>query len=200
MGRWWAAGGTDREAVWRGAWFLLSTAYFRFGNHERPEQVAPVLEFLLEPDPASPYRPKVRLTTCLPAAAEEPPPGLYKGDPHVPRLVEAAVGFPDPALRRRLAELLSVTDQPGLLDALERAVRPRARPNGIYHGVAPPGLVSRCALWTKGEPGALLRIVSANPHLPRPPAEPDDVDLALLVLLKDRADRRGARPVPPRVA
>ena len=39
--RWWAAGGDDRDKVWRGAWFLLRGAYFRFGNHERPERVAP---------------------------------------------------------------------------------------------------------------------------------------------------------------
>ncbi len=186
--RWWAAGGADRHEVWRGAWFLLSGARFRFGNHELPERVVPVLEFLLEPDPTSPYRPRVRLTACLPQTAAEPPLGVYNGDPYVQRLVDAALGFPDLALRRRLADLLSVTDQPGLLDALETAVRPRARLGPTYLGAAPPGHETRVDLWRGGEPNALLRIVDANPHLPRPPARPDDVDLALLALLKDRSD------------
>jgi hypothetical protein len=186
--RWWAAGGTDRDKVWRGAWFLLSSAYFRFGNHERPERVVPVLEFLLEADPASPYQPQVRLTTCLPQTAVEPPNGLYVGDPHVRRLVEAALGFPDLPLRRRMAELLSVTDQPGLLDALEIAFRSRARMDSTYLGAAPPGHETQCNLWRNGEPDSLLEIVCANPHLPRPPAQPGDIVLSLLALLKDRPD------------
>ncbi|WP_327000410.1 hypothetical protein OHA72_35475 [Dactylosporangium sp. NBC_01737] len=186
--RWWAGGGDDREQVWRGAWFLLTAASFRFGNHERPEQVAPVLEFLLQPDPTSPYLPRVRLTTCLPQTADDPPAGVYHGDPQVRRLVEAALRFPDPDLRRRLADLLSATDQPGLLDALETAFRPRGRPGPTYLDAAPPGHETRCNLWLRGEPNALLRIVSANPNLPRPPAGPGDVDLVLLALLKDRLD------------
>ncbi len=184
--RWWAAGGADRDEVWRGAWFLLAGAYFQFGNHERPEQVAPVLEFLLEPDPASPYQPRVRLTACLPQTAADPPFGVYTGEPYVGRLVGAALGFPDPGLRQRLADLLSVTDQPGLLDALETAFGPRARPGPTYLDAAPAGHETRTDLWQGGEPGPLLRIVLANPHLPRPPAQLPDLDLALLVLLKDR--------------
>nr|BFE36024.1 hypothetical protein GCM10010200_082750 [Actinomadura rugatobispora] len=186
--RWWAAGGADRDGVWRGAWFLLSAASFRFGNHERPERVVPVLEFLLEADPTSPYRPRVRLTACLPPTAARPPVGVYRGDPEVGRLVEAALGFPDPTLRQRLADLLSVTDQPGLLDALETAFRPRARLGPTYLGAAPPGHETRCNLWRSGEPNAFLKIVCANPNLPRPPAQTGDIDLMLLALLKDRPD------------
>ncbi|MCZ7422878.1 hypothetical protein O7605_25585 [Verrucosispora sp. WMMA2121] len=186
--RWWAAGGADRDRVWRGAWFLLSAAYFRFGNHERPEQVAPALEFLLEPDPTSGYLPRVRLTACLPQTAADPPQGLYEGDPYVRRLVQAALAFPDLELRRRLAELMSVTDQPGLLDALEIEFRSRARLDSTYVGAAPPGHETLCNLWYGGEPTALLRIVCANPHLPRPPADPGDVNLVLLPLVKDRLD------------
>ncbi len=124
--RWWAAGGDDRDKVSRAAWHLLAEAYFRFGNHEQPERVAPVLEFLLESEPTSPHLPRVRLTSCLPPDATEPP---DFGDPDVRRLVDAALGYPDPALRQRLADLLSVTDQPGLLDALEVEFRLRARPD-----------------------------------------------------------------------
>ncbi|TDC38865.1 hypothetical protein E1211_05700 [Micromonospora sp. 15K316] len=186
--RWWAAGGADRDRVWRGAWFLLTGAYFRFGNHERPERVAPVLEFLLEADPTSVYRPRVRLTACLPQTAAEPPNGVYQGDPKVRELVDAALRFPDAPLRQRLTDLLSVTDQPGLLDALETAFRSRARLGPTYVGAAPLGHETRCDLWLDGEPNSFLKIVYANPHLPRPPAQPDDVDLALLALLKDRPD------------
>ncbi len=186
--RWWAAGGTDRDKVWRGAWFLLTAAFFRFGNHERPERVVPVLEFLLEPDPTSPYRPRVRLTTCLPSTAADPPNGLYMGDPDVRRLVDAALGFPDTELRQRLADLLSVTDQPGLLDALETAFRLRARPGPTYVGAAPPGHQTRCNLWLNGEAGSFLKIVCANPNLPRPLAQPGDIDLILLALLRNRPD------------
>ncbi|MEV5173851.1 hypothetical protein AB0L10_22825 [Streptomyces flaveolus] len=186
--RWWEAGGAHRDEVWRGAWFLLTAADFRFGNHERPERVVPVLEFLLEADPTSPYRPQVRLTACLPQTAGDPPKGVYMGDPQVPLLVEAALGFPDPSLRQRLADLLSVTDQPGLLDALETEFRPRARLGPTYMGAAPPGHETRCGLWLGGEPNALLKIVCANPNLPRPPAQPEDIDLSLLALLKDRPD------------
>ncbi|MBG7697689.1 hypothetical protein HCJ76_06250 [Streptomyces sp. MC1] len=186
--RWWEAGGAHRDEVWRGAWFLLTAAGFRFGNHERPERVVPVLEFLLEADPTSPYRPQVRLTTCLPQTAADPPKGVYMGDPQVPLLVEAALRFPDPSLRQRLADLLSVTDQPGLLDALETEFRPRARLGPTYMGAAPPGHETRCGLWLGGEPNALLKIVCANPNLPRPPAQPEDIDLSLLALLKDRPD------------
>ncbi|MET7425044.1 hypothetical protein [Dactylosporangium sp. NPDC005555] len=184
--RWWAAGGDEREQVWRGAWFLLTGASFRFGNHERPERVAPVLEFLLEPDPTSPYLPRVRLTACLPRTATVPPSGVYLGDPHVQLLVDAALHFPDARIRQRLTELLSATDQPGLLDALEVAFRPRAKPGPTYLGGAPDGAETRCDLWSGGEPGPLLRIVSANPNLPRLPSDPGDIDLALLVMLKDR--------------
>ncbi|MET9762673.1 hypothetical protein ABZ016_27140 [Streptomyces sp. NPDC006372] len=186
--RWWAAGGDERDEVWRGAWFLLTAANFRFGNHERPELVVPVLEFLLEDDPTSPYRPRVRLTACLPQTAADPPTGVYMGDPEVPRLVEAALRFPDPALRQRLADLLSVTDQPSLLDALETDFRPRARLGPTYIGAAPPGHETRCGLWLGGEPNAFLKIVCANPNLPRSPAQPGDIDLSLLALLKDRPD------------
>ncbi|WP_217255160.1 hypothetical protein [Streptomyces sp. AC602_WCS936] len=186
--RWWAAGGALRDEVWRGAWFLLSAAYFRFGNHERPEQVVPVLEFLLESDPTSPYQPQVRLTACLPQTADDPPSGVYRGDPEVRLLVEAALRFPDSALRQRLAELLSVTDQPGLLDALETEFRPRARLGPTYTGAAPPGQETRCALWHGGEPNPFLEIVCANPNLPRPPVQPGDIDLSLLALVKDRPD------------
>ncbi|MEV5383602.1 hypothetical protein [Streptomyces sp. NPDC052721] len=186
--RWWAAGGAHRDEVWRGAWFLLTAAHFRFGNHERTERVVPVLEFLLEADPTSPYRPQVRLTACLPQTAADPPNGVYMGDPEVPRLVEAALRFPDPSLRQRLADLLSVTDQPGLLDALETGFRPRARLGPTYIGAAPPGQETRCALWSEGEPNAFLKVVCANPNLPRPPAQPEDIDLSLLALLKDRPD------------
>jgi hypothetical protein len=186
--RWWAAGGAHRDGVWRGAWFLLAAAHFRFGNHERPERVIPVLEFLLEADPTSPYQPRVRLTACLPQTADDPPNGLYKGDPWVGRLVEAALRFPDLTLRQRLADLLSVTDQPGLLDALEADFRPRARLGPTYTGAAPPGHETRCDLWFEGEPDPFLKIVCTNPNLPRPPAQPGDVDLSLLALLKDRTD------------
>lgn len=186
--RWWAAGGAHRDEVWRGAWFLLTAAHFRFGNHERPERVVPVLEFLLEADPTSPYRPRVRLTACLPQTAADPPNGLYMGDPWVGRLVEAALGFPDPALRQRLADLLSVTDQPGLLDALETDFRWRARLGPTYIGAAPPGHETRCSLWLGGEPDSFLKIVCTNPNLPQPPAQPGDIDLSLLALLKDRPD------------
>ncbi|MGW6291168.1 hypothetical protein [Streptomyces sp. NPDC055058] len=186
--RWWAAGGAKREEVWHGAWLLLSTAHFRFGNHKEPERSAPVLEFLLEADPTSPYRPQVRLTACLPLTAADPPSGVYRGDPYVDRLVEAALGFPDTDLRQRLADLLSVTDQPGLLDALEAAFRPCARLGPTYQGAAPPGHETRCDLWREGEPNPLLRIVTANPNLPRPAPGPGDIDLALLALLKDRTD------------
>jgi len=186
--RWWAGGGAHRDEVWRGAWFLLTAACFSFGIHERPERVVPVLEFLLEADPASPYRPRVRLTTCLPQTAADPPDGVYMGDPQVGRLVEAALRFPDPKLRQRLADLLSVTDQPGLLDALETAFRPRARLGPTYLGAAPPGHETRCDLWRSGEPDSFLKIVCANPNLPRPPAQPGDIDLTLLALLKDRPD------------
>lgn len=186
--RWWAADGAQRDEVWRGAWFLLSDAHFRFGNHEQSGQVAPVLEFLLEAEPASPYRPRVRLTACLPPTAARPTGGVYTGEPYVDRLVEAALRFPDTALRQRLADLLSVTDQPALLDALEAAFRPRARPGATYTNAAPPGHATRCSLWHRGEPDALLRIVRANPNLPRPPTDPGDIDLSLLALLKDRTD------------
>lgn len=186
--RWWAAGGTHRAEVWRGAWFLLTAANFRFGNHERPERVVPVLEFLLEADPTSPYRPQVRLTACLPQTATDPPNGVYMGDPWVRRLVEAALKFPDPAVRQRLADLLSVTDQPGLLDALETEFRPRAQLGPTYIGAAPPGHETRCGLWLGGEPDPFLKIVCTNPNLPRPPAQPGDIDLSLLALLKDRTD------------
>ncbi|WP_139338140.1 hypothetical protein [Micromonospora avicenniae] len=147
-----------------------------------------MLEFLLEADPTSPYQPQVRLTACLPQVAVEPPLGVYVGDPKVRELVDAALGFPDAELRQRLADLLSVTDQPGLLDALEIKFRSRARPGPTYVGVAPPGHESRCDLWLGGEPDSFLEIICANPHLPRPPAKPDDIDLALLPLLKDRLD------------
>lgn len=185
--RWWAAGGAHRDEVWRGAWFLLTAAHFRFGIHEQPERVAPVLEFLLEADPTSPYRPRVRLTACLPQTAADPPTGVYMGDPWVRRLVEAALGFPDPALRQRLADLLSVTDQPGLLDALETDFRPRARLGPTYINAAPPGQETRCNLWLGGEPNSLLKIVCTNPNLPRPTTS-GDIDLSLLALLKDRTD------------
>ncbi|MBK3581381.1 hypothetical protein JHN63_47990 [Streptomyces sp. MBT65] len=186
--RWWAAGGAHRDEVWRGAWFLLSAAHFRFGNHERPERVVPVLEFLLEADPTSPYRPRVRLTACLPQTAADPPDGVYMGDPYVRRLVEAALGFPCPALRQRLADLLSVTDQPGLLDALETAFRPRAHLGPTYLDAAPPGHETKCNLWRGGCPDSFLKIVCTNPNLPRPPAQPGDIDLSLLALLKNRTD------------
>ncbi|MET8561009.1 hypothetical protein ABZV75_10580 [Streptomyces flaveolus] len=186
IGRWWAAGGAQRDEVWRGAWFLLTAAHFRFGNHERPERVVPVLEFLLEADPTSPYRPQVRLTACLPQTAAEPPKGVYMGEPEVALLVEAALRFPDPSLRQRLADLLSVADQPGLLDALEAGFRQRARLGPTYIGAAPPGHETRCGLWLGGEPNAFLKIVCANPNLPRPPARPEDIDLSLLALVKDR--------------
>ncbi|WP_344387672.1 hypothetical protein [Streptomyces vastus] len=187
--RWWAAGGAHRDEVWRGAWSLLSAAHFRFGNHERPERVVPVLEFLLEADPTSPYRPRVRLTACLPQTAADPPYGEYTGHPWAPRLVEAALEFPDPVLRQRLADLLSVTDQPALLDALETAFRPRAHLGPMtYTGAAPPGHETRCNLWLEGEPNSFLKIVCANPNLPRPPAQPGDINLSLLALLKDRPD------------
>ncbi|WP_448316083.1 hypothetical protein [Streptomyces sp. CO7] len=189
--RWWAEGGSRRDEVWRGAWFLLTEARFRFGNHEQPDRVAPVLEFLLEADPSSPYLPRVRLTSCLPptAARNRSPSGVYTGEPHVERLVQAALGFPEPALRRRMADLLSVTDQPGLLEALETAFRSRARPGPTYLGAAPPGHETRCGLWHRGgEPNPLLRMVTANPHLPRPPSDPGDIDLSLLPLLKDRPE------------
>ncbi|MFH9089976.1 hypothetical protein [Streptomyces sp. NPDC017673] len=187
--RWWAAGGAQRDEVWRGAWFLLSVAHFRFGNHERTERVVPVLEFLLEDDPTSPYRPQVRLTACLPQTAADPPNGVRMGgDPNVPGLVEAALRLPELSLRQRLADLLSVTDQPGLLDALEADFRQRARLGPSYIGAAPPGRDTRCDLWLGGEPNEFLKIVSANPNLPRPPAQPEDIDLALLALLKDRPD------------
>jgi hypothetical protein len=110
------------------------------------------------------------------------------GDPYLGRLVEAALRFPDPILRQRLADLLSVTDQPGLLDALETAFRPRARLGPTYLGAAPPGHETRCNLWLRGEPDSFLKIVCANPNLPRPPAQPGDIDLTLLALLKDRPD------------
>ncbi|MGW5611728.1 hypothetical protein ACWEWI_37885 [Streptomyces sp. NPDC003753] len=186
--RWWAAGGAHRDEVWRGAWFLLTEASFRFGNHERPERVVPVLEFLLEADPTSPYRPQVRLTACLPLTAADPPNGLYMGDPHVQRLVKAALWFPDLALRQRLADLLSVTDQPGLLDALETEFRTRVQLRTTFIGAAPPGHETGCCLWRGGEPDSFLKIVCANPNLPRPPAQPGDIDLSLLALLKDRTD------------
>ncbi|TDC34133.1 hypothetical protein, partial [Kribbella albertanoniae] len=185
--RWWADE-ARRDEVWRGAWFLLTAANFRFGNHEVPERVVPVLEFLLESDPTSPYQPRVRLTACLPQTATDPQNGLYVGDPWIRRIVPAALRFPDLALRQRLADLLSVTDQPGLLDALEAEFRPRAQLGPTYIGAAPPGHETRCGLWREGEPDSLMEIVSANPYLPRPPAQPDDVDLSLLALLKDRLD------------
>ncbi|GAA1721532.1 hypothetical protein GCM10009745_83130 [Kribbella yunnanensis] len=185
--RWWAAGGTHRDEVWRSAWFLLTSANFRFGNHERPARVVPVLEFLLEDDPTSPYQPQNRLTACLPLTAVEPANGLYLGDPSFRQLVDAALGFPDLALRQRMADLLSVTDQPGLLDAMEAEFRQHARLGPTYVG-SEPGRDTRCRLWLGGEPHPLLQLVAANPHLPRPPAQPDDLDLALLALLKDRLD------------
>ena len=187
-GRWWAAGGARRESVWRGAWYLLSFAHFRFGNHERPQQVVPVLEWLLEPDETSAYRPRVRLTAALPSTAERPPDGLYKGDPYVRELLDAALGFPDEDLRRRMADLMSVTDQPGLLDAVEREFRLRTRMHATYLGAAPHGHETMVNLWRDGEPTAFLTLVDANPNLPRPPADPDDVGLVLLALLKDRPD------------
>ncbi|GAB3835766.1 hypothetical protein GCM10027610_034390 [Dactylosporangium cerinum] len=187
--RWWAAGGDDRDRVWRGAWFLLRGAFFRFGNHEQPKRVAPVLEFLLEPEPTSPYLPRVRLTTCLPQVATDPPHGEYFGDPDLRRLVAAALEYPDPVLRQRLADLLSVTDQPGLLDALEVEFRLRARPDHyMYLGVATRGFVPQPGQWLAGVQGRFLQIVLANPNLPRPPGEPGDIDLALLALLKDRSE------------
>lgn len=147
-----------------------------------------MLEFLLEADHTSPYRPQNRLTACLPQAAGRPPSGLYTGDPWVQRLVEAALGFPDLAVRQRLVDLMSGTDQPGLLDALEIAFRPRAELGSTYLGAAPTGHETKVNLWHAGEPDALLNIVRANPNLPRPPVESGDVDLALLALLKDRLD------------
>lgn len=111
--RWWAAGGDDRARVSRAAWLLLHAAFFRFGNHERPAQVAPVLEFLLEPEPSSPHLPRVRLTACLPPYAGDLDDGEDLGDPEVQRLVDAALEYPDPGLRQRLADLLSGPSRSG---------------------------------------------------------------------------------------
>ncbi|MFC8534925.1 hypothetical protein ACFUJY_13340 [Streptomyces sp. NPDC057249] len=147
-----------------------------------------MLDFLLEADPTSPYRPRVRLTACLPQTAADLPDGEYAGGMDLQQLVEDALRSPDLALRQRLADLLSVTDQPCLLGALEAAFRLRVRPGAVRSRAAPPGHETWCGLWRGGEPDALLQIVCANPNLPRPPARPGDIDLVLLALLKNRAD------------
>lgn len=119
-------------------------------------KVTPALvAYLLAPLPetaACPHTPRVRLVGYLSAA--ETPDTEWEARLRVElayELVQAVYGAEDDGVSDPLTELLSTTDQPLLLRALENALQHR---------------VSDRSLWLNARP--LTRILQANPHLPLP--------------------------------
>ncbi|MEQ4302669.1 hypothetical protein ABNF97_14920 [Plantactinospora sp. B6F1] len=152
------------------------------------------VSFLLTPlsNPAStPHVPAVRLVGLLSPTTRHfrgPVAGFHRD---VARwLVDAAPLIEDATARDAVAELLSSTNQPDLLDALEVAFTDRVQVGGRLPGHHGPGGAE--GLWRDGEPTLLVRIVLANPQLPVPPIEGSGdyhYDARVLIaVLKDRLD------------
>ncbi|WP_203926741.1 hypothetical protein [Virgisporangium ochraceum] len=160
LDRAWSAGGDARTGVWQGMWLLARGDGHHWGrlDHLDGPLPAPARDLILAPDPAARHEPRVRLVAALDDGAGRA--GL---------VVEAAVGHGD----RELADVLARTDQPDLLDAVERAFV-----SGLTSSDRP--------LWTNE---LLLAVLRANPMLPRRPTEAgDDTDAALLAVVMDRFD------------
>ncbi|RZQ65859.1 hypothetical protein [Amycolatopsis suaedae] len=172
----WAEGGQSRDRVWRAVWALLESARLGWPNHQDDDRVRPLLLFLLAPDPAARYEPRVRLHTCLPDS----------GGPEVGVLVDIAVSGEDAAVREPLADLLRTTGHPRLLAELAEALRRRrAGTQLLTDDGYVPAAITYGAWNADGEPGPLLRILLDNPHLERPSRVPD---MALVLILRDRFD------------
>ena len=167
----WAAGPPHRAEIWTIIWW-------------RDRCLPPaVVRFLLDPDPESPHEPRIRLVTGLSLRTRR-----LSGNKVAGAVVAMARSAPDPQIRRELADVLSRTDQPELLDELLDAF---ARALGCL-----PGLGGRYYYLLWGEDGSaptpLLTAMLTNPHLlPRlRAAASDNTRRALVVLmaLRNRTD------------
>jgi hypothetical protein len=169
-----------------------------YGRGE-PFAVTPdAIAFLLAPVPTCPYVPNVRLVRFLSAAeASEWLYGSASQRDVASWTVATAIRFEDEDAHGDLSELLSATDQPRLLDALEEAFRlgvsdAQARASGKDPGEP----WNRYRLWKDRRPAILAKILLANPHLPRAPGAPAveptgtlaEAHGVLLSVLKDRPD------------
>jgi len=185
----WAAGPPHRAEIWTVIWWWVGD---RRRDHIEPALPTAVMRFLLDPDPESPHEPRIRLVTGLSLRTWRLSGNEVEGE-----VVEMARSAPDLQIRRELADVLSRTDQPALLNALLRAFAgglnflPGLGNGGRYYYL----------LW--GEDGSPLRTAMlTNPHLLphlRAAASDDGTRRALVVLLAPaepgRPPRRARRTV-----
>jgi hypothetical protein len=170
----WASGQSAKERVWKTMWRL-------FERHGRPGPTlppAPLIDFLLDPDPDATHRPRLRLTAGM--AIDNPWPfGL--GVSAASLLLRAAVATEDPSRRGRLAEVFTTTDSPAMLDALNATFT--AAMETQIRGYHDDGI------WLEDGRTAtpLLEIILANPHRPGRPS--NNVNLVILDALQGRLDR-----------
>ncbi len=129
------------------------------------------LSFLLAPAPETnpcPHVPKVRVVGFL--SAEQLPFPAPVGTSHqdvADWLVGAVSGAADEGVRDAVSRLLSTTDQPDLLQALEKAfINAAGRTRRAVTNQVLSGGVGLDSLWKDGRPTPLTQIVQANPHLP----------------------------------
>jgi len=144
--------------------------------------------FLLAPDPAATYEPRVRMVAGMSLPGDHA--AIVRG------MAALAVLARDDDLRAGALRVLSTTGDPRILAGLEAAFV-RALRIGFWFGTS--GLddeefereeLLRPLWWDDGSPSPLLTAVLANPHLPLPVgcrARPDR-ELVVLAALRGRHD------------
>ncbi|GIJ73799.1 hypothetical protein Voc01_087160 [Virgisporangium ochraceum] len=173
LDRWWDGCDDDRARIWYAVWLRLTRNRLGHVDH----RISPALAgFLLAGDPRSPHVPRIRLVAGIdldaPRHHRHPDAGVGSF------VVSLALGADDPAVRDGLTGVLSTTDEPLLLDAIEAAFASRLHAD-----------LSALRLWdAAGEPTPVLRIALANPHLPRPAGAGTRPALAVLMALRERYD------------
>jgi hypothetical protein len=162
-------------------------------GHGSPHDLPPgVTWFLTGEARQSAHRPRTWLTAYLDEAGQE---GRLHAE-IATWVVEAFLTTTDPRARQDLFELLSSTDQPMLLRALDAVVE---RALEASYPRDHPDQVRRPALWTDGQPTPLMDVLLANPQLPLRPGAGrlGDVARAVLAVLKGRFDLAGGSAAGP---
>jgi hypothetical protein len=186
----WAAGPAHRTELWRTVWKQIGGSRFHFGSRHLPP---PVVDFLLGDDTDSLHEPAVRLVAGL--SIESP---WVSGFDVASTTVAMARFHPDEETGRRVADLLSCTNQPVLLAALQNAFVEGLR-ECRYASSGGPAAVTM--LWKNAgvvpgdvadaAPSRVLNAVLANRNLPVPGTDLADheVDAAVVLMaLRNRFD------------
>jgi hypothetical protein len=164
------------------------------GGQRAPLSAAAV-DFLFAPVVEGSRVPRVRLVSHLASELQPRSAPPSTGHKDVARwILECTLTTTDETVREMAVGVLRRTDEPHLLDALERAFTAGAdiaRREG--RGDPSATVARRYRLWQEGEPTLLTRIVEANPYLPlslegTTPGDYVGNDGVLLAVLKGRSD------------